>query len=85
MFSSTTKQTVSKRQPIQDQVRVNNSHKSTIKRGLARHKTQTTSLKFNHILKNPQKQPDSTLQSYTTPNQKINAHLQFNLKEIRAQ
>ena len=46
---STMKQTANKRQPIQDQVLVNNSHKLIIEGGLARHKTQTTSLKSYYI------------------------------------
>ena len=50
------KQTANKRQLIQDQVQVNNSHKSIVEGGLVLHKTQTTLLKSNNILKTPQKQ-----------------------------
>ena len=55
MSTSTMKQTANKRQPTQDQVRVNNSHKSIIEGGLARYKTQTTSLKPYNVLKKPHK------------------------------
>ena len=62
MSISTMKQTTSKRQQIQDQERVNNYRKPIIEGGIARHKTQKTSLKFNNIFKTSQKKTNSTQQ-----------------------
>ena len=76
----TTKITVNKRQPIQDQVRVKNSLKPIIEGGLVRHKTHTTSLKSNIILKTLQNQTNSNQQSNPTKNQKINAPITNQIK-----
>ena len=73
MSISTMKLTANKRQPIQDQVRVNNAPKPIKEGGLVTNKSQTTSLRSNNILKTPQKQTNSAQQSNTIPNQKINA------------
>ena len=74
------KQVANKSQLIEDQVRVNNSLKLIIEGGLVRHKTPTTSLKSNNIFKIQEKQTNSTQQSNTTPNQKINAPISNQLK-----
>ena len=55
-----TKQIANKHQPIQNQVKANNSHKPIIEGGRARHKTQTTLFKLKNTLKTPQNQPNST-------------------------